>query len=328
MPGARILGTGRAVPSAVLRNADLEARFDVTDDWIVARSGIRARHVVDGSGLATSDLAVEAARAALAEARVPPEAIDIVIVATASPDHPVPATACLVQARLGARRAAAFDLHAACSGFVYGLVLADRLLAAPPHASVLLIGADALSRHVDPADRNTSILFGDGAGAVVLGRGAGLLGQHLGADGTAASHLMIAAGGTRRPIDAEALRTRAHTLAMNGREVFRAAVQSMSEALRAAFADAGIAPDAVRWVIAHQANHRILRGVAEHTRLDPTRFWSNLERYGNTGAATIPLALAEAHASGALRPGDLVALAAAGAGFTWGAAVLRWEGIA
>jgi 3-oxoacyl-[acyl-carrier-protein] synthase-3 len=319
-----ILGTGLAVPARIITNHELARRFAVTDDWIVARTGIRARRTVEGSMQATSDLALEAARAALASAQVCASDLDHVVVATTSPDHPMPSVACLVQAALGARRAAAFDLNAACSGFVYGLSVTDGLLASGSARLVLLIGADALSRHVDDTDRNTSILFGDGAGAVLLGRGAGLLAIHLGCDGTAAGDLLIPAGGTRRPIDGDALAERAHTIHMNGREVFRAAVHTMADGLRRALEAAEVPPTALRWVFPHQANARILRAVAERIGLPLEAFWSHVERYGNTGAASIPMALAEAAAAGALRAGDVIGLTAAGAGLTWGAAVLRW----
>jgi 3-oxoacyl-[acyl-carrier-protein] synthase-3 len=295
---------------------------------VAARTGILARRTVDGSGQATSDLAVAAARAALARAGRVADDVDLIVVATSSPDHLLPATACLVQAALGARRAAAFDLNAACAGFVYGLALADGALAAGSAATVLLIGADALTRHVDEADRNTAVLFGDGAGAVVLGPGEGLLGVSLGADGRAAGDLCIPAGGSRRPMDAAALAAGAHKLHMNGAEVFRAAVHAMADALARALRAARVDARELRWVVAHQANARILRGVAERLDLPLEAFWTNLQRLGNTGAASIPIALAEAVDAGALRPGDLIGLTAAGAGLAWGAAILRWPGTA
>jgi len=230
-----------------------------------------------------------------------------------------------VQAALEARRAAAFDLNAACSGFIYGLTLADQALATGAMSRVLLIGADALTRHVDWEDRATAILFGDGAGAVVLGPGGGLLGTHLGADGRRAGDIRIAAGGSRRPVDQAAIAARLHKIAMNGPEVFRAAVEAMADALVAASERAGVRPTDLRWVFAHQANARILRGVAERVGVTLAAFRMNVERYGNTGAASIPIALAEADTAGHLVPGDLIGLTAAGAGLTWGAAILRWS---
>lgn len=326
MPGVGVLGTGFAVPEREVSNHELSARLDTSDAWIVARTGIRSRRVLDGSGLATSDLATSAARAALARAGVEAASLDLIIVATCSGDHPIPSTACLVQAALEARRAPSFDLNAACSGFIYGLALADQALAAGTANHVLLIGADALSRHVDQDDRTTAILFGDGAGAVVLGRGEGLLGVHLGADGRRAGDLLIAAGGSRQPVDAAAIAARQHKITMNGPEVFRAAVEAMTAALVEAAGRAGVRPADLRWIFAHQANARILRGVAERLGVTLAALPMHMERYGNTGAASIPIALAEAEAAGHLRPGDLIGLTAAGAGLTWGGAVLRWGG--
>ena len=326
MPGCAILGTGLALPERIVGNAELERRVGAPNEWVVARTGIVTRRMVDGSR-ATSDLAVAAARMALARAGRSAAELDLVIVATSSGDHLLPATACLVQAALGAR-GGAFDVNAACAGFVYALALADAAIAAGLARTVLLIGADALTRHVDEDDRNTAILFGDGAGAVVLGPGEGLLGVTLGADGRAADDLCIPAGGSRRPVDAEALAVRAHKIRMNGAEVFRAAVHAMTEGLVAALDAAGLEPRRLRWVVAHQANARILRGVAERLDLPLEAFWMNLQRLGNTGAASIPIALAEAVDAGALRPGDLIGLTAAGAGLVWGAAIVRWPGTA
>ncbi len=328
MPGCAILGTGLALPERIVGNAELERRVGAPSDWVVARTGIVTRRTVEGSGQATSDLAAEAARAALARAGLAAEDADLIMVATSSGDHLLPATACLVQAALGARRAAAFDLNAACAGFVYGLALADAAIAAGTAETVVLVGADALTRHVDQTDRNTAILFGDGAGAVVLGRGQGLLGVSLGADGRAAGDLCIPAGGSRQPVDADALATGAHKLRMNGPEVFRAAVHAMANGLTRALASAGLEARDLRWVIGHQANARILRGVAERIGLPLEAFWMNLQHHGNTGAASIPIALAEAVDAAALRPGDMVGLTAAGAGLAWGAAIIRWPGTA
>ena len=324
MGGLAVLGAGFAVPEREITNDALAARLDTSDAWIVSRTGIRARRVLDEASLATSHLATAAARAALARADLEPDAIDLLIVATSSPDYPIPSTACLVQAALGARPVPAFDLNAACSGFVYGLALADQALATGAARHVLLVGADTLTRHVDWDDRGTAVLFGDGAGALVLGRGAGLLGVHLGSDGRRADDLVIAAGGSRRPVDGAALAARAHKIAMKGPEVFRAAVDAMADALEAAARQAGVRPDRLRWVFAHQANARIIRGVAERLGITLAAFWMNLDRYGNTGAASIPIALAEAAAAGHLEAGDVLGLTAAGAGLTWGAAILRW----
>jgi 3-oxoacyl-[acyl-carrier-protein] synthase-3 len=324
MPGCSILGAGFAVPERVVCNGDIAPHVDVSAEWILSRTGIQTRRTVVGTELATSDLAVAAARAALERAGVDPGDLDQVVVATASGDYLMPATASLVQAALGARRAAAFDLNAACSGFVYGLGVASHTIAAGAARFVLLVGADTLTRHVDERDRNTAILFGDGAGAVVLGPGDALLGLHLGSDGAVAADLIIPAGGSRRPVDAAALAAGAHKIRMNGREVFRAAVQAMTNGLLAAVAAAGVRMADLRWVVTHQANARIVRAVAERVGLPLEAFLTHLQRYGNTGAASIPIALAEASEAGALAPGDLLGLTAAGAGLTWGAAVVRW----
>lgn len=324
MGGLAILGTGFAVPEREITNDALAARLDTSDAWIVSRTGIRTRRVLGDADIATSHLATAAARAALARAGLAPDAVDLLIVATASPDYPIPSTACLVQAELGSRPIPAFDLNAACSGFVYGLALANQALATGAARYVLLVGADSLTRHIDWDDRATAVLFGDGAGAVVLGRGAGLLGVHLGSDGRRADDLLIAAGGSRRPMDGVALAARAHKITMKGPEVFRAAVDAMTDALEAAARQAGVRPERLRWVFAHQANARIIRGVAERLGITLAAFWMNLERYGNTGAASIPIALAEAAEAGHLEAGDVLGLTAAGAGLTWGAAILRW----
>ena len=328
MPGCRILGAGFAVPERELTNDELATWLDTSDEWVVARTGIRTRRTLDGSSQATSDLATSAARAALARAKTEPDELDLVIVATCSGDYVLPATACLVQAALGATRAGAFDLNAACSGFIYCLTLADRMLATGAAARILLVGAEAFSRHVDWTDRATAVLFGDGAGAVVLGPGEDLLGACLGADGGRAGDLLIPAGGSRRPVDESALAERLHKIRMNGTEVFRAAVEAMTAGLREATARARVRPANLRWVFAHQANARIISGVAERMSLPLSSFPMNVDRYGNTGAATIPIILAEAAASGRLRPGDLIGLTAAGAGLTWAAAVLRWSAAA
>ncbi|MCW5892240.1 MAG: ketoacyl-ACP synthase III [bacterium] len=323
MPAAAVLGTGAALPERVVSNRELLARLGTTDEWIVARTGIRTRRRA-AAGEATSDLARAAAAAALYDAGVAASSVDLIVVATATGDHPMPSTACLLQAALGAERAAAFDLNAACSGFVYGLALADQAIAAGTARRVLLVGADTLAHLVDPDDRDTAVLFGDGAGAVVLGRGGGVRAVHLGADGRGAMDLVVPAGGSRRPVDAAALLERAHTMRMHGRDVFRGAVRAMSDGLAVALHQAGCRPRDLRLVIAHQANVRILRAVAERLDLPLEAFWNDLAELGNTGAASIPIALARAAAAGALRDGDLVGLTAAGAGLTWGAAVLRW----
>ncbi|MFG2222962.1 beta-ketoacyl-ACP synthase III [Streptomyces sp. NPDC048644] len=321
-----LCGVGGWLPPRVVTNAELSQRLDTTDAWITTRTGIRGRHAVE-PGQATSDLAVEAGRRALCSAGEP--AVDTVLVATTTPDRPCPATAPLVAARLGLRHVAAFDVSAVCTGFVYGLATAAGLIAAGVSERVLLIGADVYSSIVDPDDRTNAIIFGDGAGAVVLRAGEvdepGALGHFdLGSDGDGEEIIMIAAGGSRqRGSDRPPTREESH-FAMRGKEVYRHAVTRMAASARAALDSAGWKPGDVDHFVGHQANLRILQSVADDLGIERDRCARHLVEVGNTGAASIPLALDHAYSTGLLSPGARVLLTGFGGGLTWGSCVLRW----
>jgi 3-oxoacyl-[acyl-carrier-protein] synthase-3 len=329
MRRTRILGTGKAVPSKVVTNADLEKVVDTSDQWIVERSGIRERRFLE-EGRTTSDLAAEAARAALAAAEVEPAELDAIIVCTITPDLPLPACAVAVQQKIGAR-CAAFDLAAACAGFVYGLAVADGLCATGRYRRVLVIGVEILSRVMDMQDRNTCVLFGDGAGAVVVGPSdpvnetdRGILSTHLYADGAQQPLLNIPAGGVSCPTTPETLAARQQYIKMQGRAVFAHAVKNISRASQVALEANGVTIDQIDWVIAHQANLRILEGVADKTKVPIAKFYLNIHKYGNTSSASIPIALDEAVRDGSVKPGQLLLFSALGAGFSWGSALVRW----
>ncbi len=321
-----ITGVGSCVPERILSNADLERMVETTDEWITSRTGIRERRIAAGDQ-ATSDLATEAARRALADAGVRAEDVDLIIVATITPDMPFPSTACLVQHRLGATRAAAFDIEAACSGFVYALDIASHFVASHTYNTVLVIGAEKMSSVVDWTDRNTCVLFGDGAGAAVLQNrpsAHGLLTTCLGSDGGKASLLELPAGGSACPATAETVAARRHFLRMDGKETFKNAVNAMVTAATQALERCGIGIERIRCIIPHQANQRILAAVAERLGAREDQVFSNVERYGNTSAASVGIALDEAVKSGRIQRGDLVLLVVFGAGLTWGAAVIEW----
>jgi len=323
----RIGGLGAAIPGGRLTNADLAARVDTSDSWIVERTGIRERRVV-GAGQATSDLAAAAAFAALADAGVGPDAIDALLVATCTPDMPLPSTASFVARTLGVR-CAALDLTAACAGWVYGLVTAAGLLVSGVSSSTLLVGAEVLSQWMDPTDRTTLPLFGDGAAAAVLvagegPTGPGLVAWDLGVDPDACDLLTVPAGGSRRPATADTVAAGDHYMKMQGREVFRRAVRTVESSCQTVLHDAGVPASAVALFVPHQANARIVDAILPRIGLTAAQTMVNIDRYGNTSAASIPLALCEAAAAGRLAEGDLVLLAGFGAGMTWGTALLRW----
>jgi 3-oxoacyl-[acyl-carrier-protein] synthase-3 len=319
-------GWGTAVPEKVVTNAEMEQRVDTTDAWIVERTGIRERHVAATTDT-TASLAVDAGTAAIKNAGIPPDAIDLLIVATASPEQPVPHTGAFVGEGLGLR-CGSFDLGAGCAAFVYMLVVGSSLLATGNLDHVLIVGAEILSRIIDPDDRATSILFGDGAAAAVLSRspddGPGVLAWDLGCDGSAAGLLEIRAGGSRMPATAETIAAGEQYLKMQGQEVFRRAVRVVVESARTTLDRAGVAASDVAWFVPHQANIRIIESASSRLGIAADRTIVNIDRYGNTSAASIPLALAEAADGGRLRDGDLVLMSGFGAGMTWASALLQW----
>jgi 3-oxoacyl-[acyl-carrier-protein] synthase-3 len=330
-PGGRaaIAGWGIALPEQRVTNDDWAKRVDTSDAWIVERTGIRERRIA-GENETTASLAIEAGAAAIKSANLTPSDIGCCIVATCTPEQPIPPTAAFVQDGLGLR-CGAFDIDAACSGFVYALVIAAGMLSTGGLDAVLVIGSETLSRVADPTDRSTCVLFGDGAGAVVLvpgggenGEGAGLLAWDLGCDGSAASLLAVPAGGSRMPTTEETLAGGLHFLKMEGQEVFRRAVRAIVESSAATLRQAGVEASDVDLFVPHQANVRIIDAAASRLGIPPERTFVNIDRYGNTSAASIPLALAEAADSGRLQSGQLVLISGFGAGMAWASALLRW----
>jgi len=322
---AGILGTGSYTPSRVLTNFDLEKMVDTTDEWIRTRTGIVERRIADPD-VATSDLALPAAQAALEQAQVDVSDIDLIMVATVTPDTIFPCTASILQQKLGVKTAA-FDILVGCTGFVYGVAVAGEMIASGAYDHILVIGAETLSRIADWEDRSTCVLFGDAAGAAVVGpvpQGRGILSYSLGNDGTNADALKVPAGGSRLPASAETVANRLHYLTMNGPEVFKFAVRSMTESGEEVVSRAGLTMKDIDLVIPHQANLRIIDAAAKRLNIPYERFVCNLERYGNTSAATIPLALDEVHREGRIKPGDLILLSSFGAGMSWASMVLRW----
>jgi 3-oxoacyl-[acyl-carrier-protein] synthase-3 len=323
---AAITGWGMAVPDRVLTNADLERLVETSDDWIRTRTGIRERRIV-APGESTSTLATAAARQAIERAGIDPQAIDLVILATCTPDRPFPATACTVQSNLGLRPVPAFDLAAACSGFVYGLHVATSMVRAGSARTVLLIAADIFTHYLNWNDRNTCVLFGDGAGAVVLeatDEPFGQLSAVLGASGAHEDLMAVDAGGTRMPATPELLEQGRQYVYMNGREIFKQAVREMAESSTEAVQIAGVTLDDIALVVPHQANLRIVEAVAKRLDLSLERVFVNLDRYGNTSAASVPIALVEAADQGRVKGGDYVLLTSFGGGLTWASAVVRW----
>jgi 3-oxoacyl-[acyl-carrier-protein] synthase-3 len=321
-----IAGVGSYVPSRILTNADLEKMVNTTDEWITTRTGIKERHIAAKDEY-TSDLATKAALKALERANVKPEEIDLIIVATITPDMPFPSTAALVQRNIGAFRAAAFDMEAACSGFIYALEIAQHFIMSRTFDTVLVIGAEKLSSIVDWEDRNTCVLFGDGAGAAVLRNrpGAhGLLTAVMGADGRKADLLFMEGGGSRCPATPESVAARRHYLRMEGKETFKCAVQAMQTAAEEALRRCEIDITRIKLIVPHQANLRIIQAVGERLGAKPEQLFVNLHKYGNTSAASVAIALDEAVQSGRVQHGDLLLLVVFGAGLTWGAAVIEW----
>ncbi len=319
-----VLGLGAYVPERVLTNHDLEKMIDTSDEWITTRTGIKERRIAS-EGEASSDLGAKAALKALEDAKVDPAEIDAIVVATLSPDHIFPATACIIQEKIGAVKAAAFDLSAGCSGFVYALAVAYGLVQTGLEKA-LVIGAETISRFVNWQDRSTCVLFGDGAGAVVLGRveRGGILGFDLGADGSGHSILNIPVGGSREPITPENLAQNRHYLYMVGSEVFRFAVRTVPRTSRKALKKAGLEVGDVDWLIPHQANTRIIDAAVNLMGIESEKVVVNLDKYGNTSAASIPIAWAEAAEDGRIKRGDKLLLVGFGAGLTWASMVLEY----
>jgi 3-oxoacyl-[acyl-carrier-protein] synthase III len=322
----RFAGWGADVPPTVMDNAVLEEHFGVDEGWILEKTGIRERRVA-APHESTASLATNAARAALESANLAPRDIDVIALATTTPEQPIPHTAAFVGGELD-MTCASFDLNTACSGFVYGLVMTGALLNSGPFDNALLIGAETFSRVLDPDDRATSVIFGDGAGAVVVTRDAdvdsGVLASDLGCEGALTDLVGIRAGGSRQPSTPELVANRDHTLHMQGRAIFEFAVRTLVQSIDATLARASVNLDEVDWFVPHQANLRIIEAAGEKLGLDPEKVVLNIDRLGNTAAASIPIGLTEAAESDRLRHGDLVLLASIGAGMTWGTALIRW----
>jgi 3-oxoacyl-[acyl-carrier-protein] synthase-3 len=323
---AGILGTGHSYPEGILTNAQLEQMVDTSDEWITTRTGIKQRRKA-APGEYTSQFAVRSARQAIARAGLQPEDIDLLLCATVSPDQILPSTGCIIQAELGAHKAAAMDVVAACSGFLYGLTLADTMVRTGQSKYALVVGAEILTQYVDYTDRNTCVLFGDGAGAAVIGPvdgDRGILAARIRSDGRYEEQLYSPGGGTRRPATAETLAAGDHFFKMKGNELFKVAVRSMTDISREVLEEAGLSATDVKLFIPHQANQRITDGVASKLNVDSDRVYSNIAMHGNTSSASIPIALDECVEAGRINPGDLVLMASFGGGVTWGGVLLRW----
>ncbi len=324
---AGIIGTGSYVPEKIITNEDLEKIVETSSEWIVTRTGIRERRIA-GENEATSNLSTIAAQRALDDAGMDPKDLDMILVATVTPDMPFPSTACIVQSNIGAVNAAASDIEAACSGFLYALNVAQQFIATGFYKNILVIGGECLSRITNYKDRGTCILFGDGAGAAVVSRvedGYGFLAQYMGADGSNGNSLAVKAGGSRMPASAATLLHDYHYIHMDGGEVFKFAVKIMSSAAEKAMDIAGITKDDIDCVVPHQANIRIINNVAKRLGVSEDKVYSNLDRYGNLSAASIPVALDEAVKSGRINKGDNVCMVGFGGGLTWASNIIKWS---
>lgn len=329
---SRILGTGHFLPPTVRTNRDLEKMVETTDEWIIERTGIRERRIAD-PGMVTSDMAAEAAKNAIERAGLKPKDIDMIIVGTVTPDMPMPATAVFVQQKIGAGHCPAFDISAACAGFLFGLTLADSLVRTGTVKHVLVIGVELLSRVIDWEDRTTCVLFGDGAGAIVLGpsngeltadgKPRGVLATRINTDGEMAPSLWIPGGGSKHPPSADVLATKMHKVHMRGQDIFKVAIKNLYSASKAAVDQAGMTPDEVDWVCPHQANLRIIDQATTRLGVPKEKILVNLERVGNTSSASIPILLDESMRSGRVKEGQTVVMCALGAGISWGGAVVR-----
>jgi 3-oxoacyl-[acyl-carrier-protein] synthase III len=321
-----IIGTGSYVPERILTNQDLEKIVDTTDQWIQTRTGIRERRIAKDNET-TSDMSARAALAAMEQAKVAAEEIDLIIVATATPDCIFPATACYVQKKIRAINAACFDLSAACSGFLYALEVAQQFISTHVYNTVLIVGAEKLSTITDWTDRNTCVLFGDGAGAAILRNrpnSHGVISTHMGSDGDFSEILSMPGGGSRCPITAENVHLRLNTVKMLGKETYKQAVTSMFNAANRVLDEAGLQYEDIGCVIPHQANLRIIEAIAQRMGLPIEKFYINLDRFGNTSAAAVAIALDEAHRTGRIQTGDYILLVVFGGGLTWGSSVIHW----
>jgi 3-oxoacyl-[acyl-carrier-protein] synthase-3 len=320
-----IKGLGMYVPKKVLTNEDLEKMVDTSDEWIVTRTGIKKRRIVQPA-TPVSVLAIEAAKKALAEAKLKPEDVELIIVATVTGDMPLPSTACFVQSKIGAKKAACFDVNAACSGFIYALVCAKNFILSGMYKNALVIGAEVLSAVTDWTDRNTCVLFGDGAGACVLEpvESGGIISSYLGADGDLANLLYLPGGGSRHPASKETIKEKMHYIKMSGTEVFKSAVRIMADAATHAVCSANLTCKDISLLIPHQANIRIINSVRERIGLPEEKVFLNVAKYGNVSAASTIMALCEAAEEKKIKKGDIIVLVAFGAGFTWGSVVIRW----
>ncbi len=324
--GARITGIGHYVPERVLTNSDLEKIVDTSDEWIVTRSGIRERRVA-AQNQASSDLVFEASKTALGDAGVDPKDLDMILVATITPDMQFPSTGCIVQDRLGAKKAAAFDISAACSGFIYGLSVATAMIATGKAKKILLAGVEILTRIADYKDRATCVLFGDGCGAVVLEEGEtgeGILSTYMQSDGGLGELLYLPGGGSRMPLTEEKLREGQQYVKMKGDGLFKCAVRSMVDAAKRTLKEADLSTSDIDYLIPHQANIRIIEGVRKRLKLEKEQVVVNIDRVGNTSSASIPIALSELKEAGNLKKDDLVIMVAFGGGLTWGAALMKY----
>ncbi len=323
---ARIVATGSYVPETVLTNKDLERKVDTSDEWIMERTGIRERRIA-ASSQASSDLAYEAAQKALKRAHLKPKDIDLVLVATCTPDMAFPSTACFLQEKLGMKHTAALDINAACSGFVYGLHLASSLIRTGAHERILLVGAEVLSRVTDWEDRTTCVLFGDGAGAVVIEgtkEKRGIISTRVQADGSLGDLIMLPGGGSRTPCSSDTVANRLHYIKMKGNETFKVAVRTLEELAGRTLEENNLDPSQLSLLIPHQANLRIIQATAKRLNLPEEKVFLNIEKYGNTSAASIPIALDEAVRAGRVNDGDHILLEAFGGGLTWASALLKW----
>ncbi len=325
--GARITGLGMCVPDRVLTNADLEKIVDTNDEWIVSRTGIRERRICDPNTL-SSDLAIQASINALSNASIKAEDVDLVLCATATGDYIWPSTACIIQNAIGARKAGAFDLSAACSGFCYGLATAAGFVQTGAMKNVLVVGVDTLTKQVNWEDRSTCILFGDAAGAAVITpctAGEGVLASVLGADGSGLESVWMPAGGLKMPLTQEAIDNKLNCIQMKGADVYKFAVRLIPDIIEATLARAGLTTNDIDHLVMHQANMRIINAVANKLQIPESKVFVNVDRYGNTSAASVPLALTEAFGQGRFKQGDIIATVGFGAGLTWGANVIRWS---